>query len=459
MATQAFAALAMTDEIVNGLDLIHMPEVYNKLVGQYPKQNDLGFLKMLGMYEKVAQTDYNWHEENRILDSFAIAAKSTVIANKTVRLTIASGNHYDSGRRSYARVNDRVEFKNGAQGLIIAKSEAVAGAHTVDVQAVSSLYDPVAAAVVGDYVGIMSMGFAEGGQGYTQSIIPQTTRFTNNVQIFREKNSVTTSEMTNKTWIDFTWPEGYPGAGTAGGFYFVKGDGDMYNRFMLHRELGLLTNDINDTDLTIDSAEIRLTRGFIPHVQRYSELLDYSIQPSLGTLQSMCKIINKNHGDQDNVLLMGLNFSLALDVFAIDLVKNGGVLYNSSSGAAMDSVSLGFSVYEMSGFRFHTKQLRALSEAQTTALAGFRYPDLAILCPTGKMKDPKSTTGSMEPPLKIRYKPQVGGGSKDWYQMWSYGAGAQTNQTGEDKKILEIKSEEGMQVFGAKRFIYVSKSA
>jgi hypothetical protein len=466
MSIQAFAStLGATDAIVSGFDLMHMPEVFNKLVGQYPRQKDLHFLDEMGASKEVKQTTFSWQEENRLNAPFTIASTSTVVALTTVRITLAAEDHYRSGVYSNVRVNDRVEFKNGAKGFVIAKNSSVASAHTIDVQRVNSNYDPVAAAVAGQKVGIFSMGFAEGAQGYTQSMLPILTDFTAKVQIFRETFKVTTSEQGNKTWVEFQWPEGYPKAGEMGGFYFIKAEGDTYDRYNLKRELGLLTNDEDDGLIVIGSdPAIRQTRGFIPHVKRYGELMDYASKPTMGTFETMQRLLNKNYQDKNVMGIMGLEFSMGLTSFGTDLMKAGGVLYNSSTGKAMDSLALGFNQYSFaSGYNFHMKGMDALNHADTTGLSGSVYPGLCIIAPTGNKKVLVNGVSEQVAPITVRWKKPIGGGAQDGgtngrYKLWFTGAGADVPTDDYLTRQLNIASEEGMQVMGAKRFIYCSKA-
>jgi len=468
MSIQAFAStLGATDAIVSGFDLMHMPEVFRQLVGQYPLQKDLQFLEEMGASEEVKQTSFSWQEENRINAPFTVASKSTVVGpGTTVRITLAAEDHYSNGLYSSVRVNDRVEFRNGAKGLVIAKNTTVASAHTIDVQRVNTNYDVVAAAVAGQKVAIMSSGFAEGGTGYSESILPVLTTFTAKCQIIRETFKVTTSEQTNKSWVSFVWPAGMPNAGSDGGFYFIKAEGDTYDRYNLRRELGLLTNDEDDGLLVIGSdPAIRQTRGFIPHVKRYGELMDYVSKPSMGTFETFQRLLNKNFSEKDVMGIMGLEFGMELTSFGTDLMKNGGVLYNSSTGAKMDSLGLGFNQYSFAtGYNFHMKGMAALNHADTTGLTGFTYPSLCIICPTGNKKAIVDGTAKQVAPITIRWKKVVGGGAQDGgvngrYKMWYTGAGADIPTNDVLSRQLNIAAEEGMQVMGAKRFIYCSKVA
>lgn len=469
MSIQAFAStLGATDAIVSGFDLMHMPEVFRYLVGQYPRQKDLHFLDQLGASKEVKQTTFQWQEENRMNAPITIAAKSTVVGpGTTVRITLAPEDHYQNGTYSNIRVNDRVEFPNtGAKGLVIAKNESVASAHTVDIQRVNENYDVVAAAVVGKKIGIFSMGFEEGGRGYSQSILPVLTTFSAKVQIFRETFKVTTTEQGNKTWVEFEWPAGYPKAGEKGGFYFIKAEGDTYDRYNLKRELGLLTNDEDNGAIYTSGGTnaIRQTRGFIPHVKRYGELMDYASKPTMGTFETFQRVLNKNFSDKDVMGIMGLEFGMGLTSFGTDLMKNGGVLYNSASGKPMDSLALGFNMYEFAtGYRFHMKGMDALNHADTTGLSGSVYPGLCIICPTANKKVTVNGVDEQVAPITVRWKKPIGGGAQDGgtngrYKMWYTGAGADVPTDDYLVRQLNIAAEEGLQVMGAKRFIYCSKA-
>ncbi len=458
---QMFGVPIVTDQLVSGLDFIHEPEVYRKLVGTYPRQRDLTFLRILGQFKEVKQTSWNWHEENRLITPVTIKAKSQVTANTTVRITLATEDHDATGKYTYVRKHDIVQFKNGAQGVVIDKSTAVDGAHTIDVKRINSDYDPVAAAVVGDQLGIFSMAFEEGGRGYGETIMPTTTVYNNKVQIFREDASVTSSEQTNQTYVEFTMPEGFAGAGETYGFYFAKVLADTYDRFLIKENLGLLTSDIDDGNITVtgDTRPVRVSRGFVPHVKRYGELMEYGSKPTMGTFDNLIRLITKNYGDTENMLLQGQNFGLGLKDFATDLMQNGAVIYNSSNGEEIKSVSLGFSTYKFgTGHVFHCKNMEAFNHPDTTGLAGYKYPDLAILCPMDARQDPKDSE-NMIAPLTIRYKRQIGKGSQNTHKVWYTGG---SSESGSDDRLVNevhLASEKGLQVFGAKRFIYCFKSA
>jgi hypothetical protein len=457
MAVNAFFNPTINDPIVSSMELMHMPEVYQTLVKRFPKQRELDFLKAMGRHIAVSQTEWNWHEENKLIDSVLIAGKSNT-GTADVIITLDSSNHTNSGTKSYPRIYDRVEFINGAQGLIIAKDPANANAHTITIRPISADHDVRLAAVVGDQLGMFSTAHAEGGTGYKEILVPTTTKFSNQAQIFRDYMSVTSTEQGNKTWVKFEFPEGHPKAGQEGHFLYIKGEADMIDRFYMKRELGIFTNDISDASLVdAEGNAIRTTRGFIPHIKRYGELADYVNQPGMDTLDTMVRLANKNYSFPQFVVMHGINFGLGLKNFGLDLMKNGAVVYNSTTGGAMKSVDLGFSTYTLNGYEFNFKALQALNHSDTTGLPGMSYSDVAIVCPLGTVKNPK--TKEEDPSFCVRYKKAEGKGARDWYKIWEIGGNSDNGTDARLIRELHIESEEGAELHGVKQFQYFSKKS
>lgn len=450
----AFAASEMTDILVSSMDMIHMPEEYYRLVGRYPKQTDIDWIEQMGKMIKVQQTDYYHHEEGRIIQAPVIADKANS-GSADVIITLASESHYLSGTRSYPRVKNLVQFSNGATGLVIAKSTTTPSAHTITVRPVNSDQDVRTAAVVGATFICYSYAFEEGASGPDESVIPDVTKFSNQLMIFKDKFTVTSSEETNKTWFEVPTPDG--GWGRA---YYLKGEADTADRFRLAEQFGLFITPKSDNLVDADSNTIRTSRALIPTMEQYANIMEYSTEVTMDLYNTLSKTINKNYGDSEYVLGMGLNFSQKNTAFLSAFGKNGAVVYNSFGGGDMGSkkaLSLGFNSIEMDGYTYHTKKLNVLSHADTTGAAGFPYPDYCLAIPMGKGADPRS--GEMIDYFGIRYKEWNNGpAGKGTYRRWETGGNAPVPTDASLKRSLNLASEKGLQVFGSKRYVLIKKA-
>jgi hypothetical protein len=57
----------------------------------------------------------------------------------------------------------------------------------------------------------------------------------------------------------------------------------------------------------------------------------------------------------------------------------------------------------------------------------------------------------------VKYKKAAGKGARDWYKIWETGGNSDAGTDASLKRELHVASEEGAQIYGAKRFIYCSK--
>lgn len=440
----SFSATTMTDELISSLDMIHEPEVHRKLVGRYPMQRELNWIKEMGKLIEVKQTEYHHHEENELFDQIVIASKSNSGSN--VIVTIHSDNHYNSGANSFPRIGDLVQFKNRTTGLVIAKSEAVASAHTITIKPINSSQLVQTAAIASDTFICFSSAWEEGTSGYTKSLIPTHTKITSKTQIFTEFFDVTSSEETNQTYITYTNPE----TGEAERRYYIKGEADTADRFVMKEELGLFATPYSDTSLTNAAGDkVRTTRGMIPHLEDYGNVLSYTDGASSSLYDTIVKRLNKKYAEKEYLMLEGLNFSITNKNFHVDFGKNGSVVYNPNL------VKMGFKGIEMNGYKFMIKTLDILNHAATLGATGFPYPDYFIMAPTGKGYDSKAA--EYVDYFAVRYKKMNGGGSRGHFQVWETGGSAKSNQDGSLKRQIRYASEKGLQVFGGERFILGKK--
>lgn len=448
-----YASAMLTDTLVSSLDMIHMPEEYYRLVGRYPLQRDLDWLAKMGKLIKVEQTEFFHHEEGKIVQLPNIASTANS-GSADVIVTLGSASYYLSGTKSYPRVGNLVQFKGGATGLIIAKDSSTPNAHTITIRPVNSSQNVRSGAVIGDYFIVYSTAFTEGTSGPSESVIPDVTRFSNICQIFYDTFTTTSSEETNKTWFEVPAADGGWGR-----FYYLKGEADTVDRFLIAEEEGLFLTPQSDSNLLdADGNVVRTTRALIPHLQSYANGQTYTTVTT-ELYDTLIKIINKNYGVKEYMLAMGLNFSLANKDYANSFGKNGGILYNTFGGAdngQKKAIEMGFDSIAVAGYTFHLKPWNILSHADTTGASGFPYPDYFIAIPMGKGADPRS--GEMIDYFGVRYKEfNNGPAGKGSYRRWETGGNASTPTDASLRRSLHMASEKGLQVFGAKRYVLGTK--
>lgn len=463
MAYENLTVAQETSVLISSMTDLLAPDVKRKLGCAYPGQHDYGieFIEEMGNYEPTTNKSFKNHEENRIMNAAIIASKATAsAASVVVTLDSTSVASVNGLYYSEFRIGDRVEFANAHQGIVTNVSKPTGSAtHTVTIAQSNASYDMDASCIPGDYLTNMSYAGFEGMSGPTEAIVPTTRVFTNSTQIFYDMHKVTSTEEGNQTYLEFTYPAGHPKAGQKGYGYYIKGEADMVNRFKRKRALGLFTNDNGAATDSLGDAR-STSRGFIPYLKAYANLMDYISAPTMSTLDTIALILNKNYSSMDNIVGHGINFGLGLKNFSTELFKNGGVVYGSN-GQGIDSAKLGMKSMSFStGHNFHFKPINILNDPDTTGAPGRTYADMFMVMPTGKTKD--MVTGEQVDYFSIRYNKPVSGANvtvNKSIRVWETGGNAQ-NPTGNDlARRINITSEEALQIYGSKKYILGTKKA
>lgn len=463
MAFENLSAAQETSILISSISDLIAPDVKKKLGISYPNQVDFGieFMEQMGNYEPITNQVFKNHEENRLMNAAIIGSKATASAASVVITLDPSSVATVNGQFfSEFRVGDRVEFANAHQGIVTAVSKPTGSVtHTMTIGRSNATYDMDASCIPGDYLTNHSYAGFEGMSGPTEAIIPTTRVFTNSTQIFYDMHRVTSTQEGNETFLEFTYPEGHPKAGQKGRGYFIKGEADMVNRFKKKRALGLFTND--NGSVVDGNGDTRTTsRGFIPFLKSFGNLADYISAPTMSTLDTIALILNKNYGSMENIIGHGINAGLGLKNFSTELFKNGGVVYGSN-GEGIDSAKLGMKTLEYStGHKFHFKPINILNDADSTGAPGRAYPDMMIVMPVGKTRD--VVTGDMENYFSIRYNTPKAGTNvtiNKSMRVWEQGGNAPTPTGNDLARRINITSEEGLQVYGSKTFILLTKKA
>lgn len=448
---QNFSSTNLSDALISSLD-IAKPQIYNKLVGRYPKQRDLDWLKDMGKLTPVYAQDFYHHEEEEIIPVQLIASAANGTGS-AVLVTLDSTVHVNSGVNSYPRVGNLVQFNDLSTGLVTAKDTSVASAHVLTVKPVNASQNVQSGAVAGQSFICYSSAFEDGTSGFTTSVIPGTNKVTSTLQTFGEFFEVTGQAEEDETWIEYT----NPSTGETKNRYYIKGEADTADRFKMQESLGLFITPKAASLTNAAGDAVTTTKALIPTLVESGNLLDYTTAPTMQTYDSIVKILNGVYADSEYLMCEGINFSIANKNFHSDFAKDGAIEYNSFGGenGKKKALDLGFNSITMNGFTFHIKKMNILSHASTTAANGMPYPDYAIMIPMGAGLDPKSA--EMVDYFGVRYKPTKGAGARGDIKIWETGGNSKAGTSEATKRRVNYHSIKGLQVFGAKRYILLRK--
>lgn len=419
-----FASPSMTSPLIDPMDYINMPDVYNALMGRFVNQfSDALWMDQLRMTKKLKTTSTNpiHKEQNKAFQSATVGAftqtpggaTTTNPNNNAIRITLSGPCYSPDGTQSYPRVGQQLELANGTRGYIIAKSTTTPNAHTIDVTPINSVARTYSQFSTGVFIG-QTMFFAAAPKGETSfviadGLIPTDETFMCQVQQMTEKFSATGAQMTNESWIEYPTLNG--GKRKA---FWGYGLAQMYTRFFILRELDLLTGQgqASPTDLPTDveGNTFRTTEGFIPTLEnRGSQSISIGSEITFDFFEDLARINMKNHSGYEFLIWAAQNVSMKFSRFGVSAGANGGVVYDSGNGSK--KLIAKFGSIGLADYEYELKQMSALSHNELAGIAGARYADYAICLPkneasiqTGNEYGSSNLVGEMSMPFVMLYK-------------------------------------------------------
>ncbi len=430
----------LNETYVSSVNFLHDRDIYNKLFDRYDEQSIISFFEETGRTKESHETTFHHFEKDFIYQNILIAAVAgTPGAGNDVQITLDATNH-DSGA-SYPKVTDLVLFNNDLTGYIIAKDETNPTAHIITVRPVDNTRDIVTASTVGSLLTAYSNSHAE-GSGQPQGLITKPLRFSGIHQIFKGHYGVTGTEATNR--IEFTTSNGKM-------YWMYEGEHDAFLKFRMDCSFGLLFNEQSNGLTDAQGREIRVTKGLAQWIREEGNIFPGGIG-SLTDIDTIIKVLDKQRGSKENLMLLGINLDIDVDNVLIDKLVNGAIQYNTfgKGNGKQRSVDLGFNSFRKGSYTFHKKELEAFNHPNVTGSTGYTYPDKGFIIPTDKGKDVK--TGAQIDSICMRYKK-----APHMDRMYIHkitGIHAPMGPTSDiDELGYEYLCEKGLQCFGLNRFV------
>ena len=173
------------------------------------------------------------------------------------------------------------------------------------------------------------------------------------------------------------------------------------------------------------------------------------------TVDAWVDAFDKQRGAKEYTAWCGLNYNMAIDDWLASKNQNftvSGAVVGQNWGAFNNSkdmaLNLGFQSFTRAGYTFHKKNYDLFNDRGMGGSLGYRHK--ALFIPAGTSKDPKS--GDSLPALAVRYR-EANGYSRKMEHWLTGSAILQTPNSTEDVLRCHYRTERGLQVYGANRFM------
>lgn len=454
---------------VSAMDL-HKPQFDNELGKRYGNQYLSEFLMNINYAKPVEGYEYFHFEEGRIYPKLnaTTAGAGAPGASATFTLAANAKDSYSLGQSPFvgtvdkdiivARVGDIISIKP-ASGMVNSSSMILARVQTVDKSTGEFTAIPletgiqIPAIASATEIAIVGNAFGE-GDVQPESRASNVSKYSNNVQFFKETFELPGTAKGLQTWVEFVGADGKKGR-----YFVLKGEEEAYVRFLNTRELSLLTSK-KTTNATLANAQATAgvptmtTEGLIPFIQSQGNNLGYSALTgfSKADMDEIVVTLDSQKGAKENLFMCGIQLSLAIDEVLADSRQNGAVTFGAYSFGTDASINYQFDSYKIGNYIFKKKTMDSFNDLQSLGAQGYGYPFEGMIIPMDAKMDSKS--GEKMSSLRVRYLVDNNGARLN---KRAYVEGFSQFENGKDVVSMRYSDAIGFQGIGGNRFFYIER--
>jgi hypothetical protein len=460
----AVSAQYANRQLISDLQLL-TPQYYKQYVEKYGNEDFTWWLATYGGMEEVKNRNYFWFENRgKLMVGVQTASNVAASAGATVTLTLASGDHYNSGTESPLRVGETVRVAStNVEGEIIAINTSTPFAHTFNVRpkiSTQALNSAGSASLLTTDV-LLFGGDMDAGEASSNinPLIHLDQKYENNITEMRESWAATDlAEMTEVFYNSGVSGSEMAGGAQAGTSYFTyKGLVKSNQRFINNVEFKLMRgNIVNNTGLTTSSSVGSL--GIIPKVLADGETVGYTPGSlDIAKLHEITRVMDVNGCANESMWLMDIyqrqNFSDGI----FKEFPAGAYVWGSNEKSEEAAVNYGVQSLRIDGYMFKVKKYKQFNTEMTTGLTPVNdyFRNFGMICPQGETRDAKDVTKAYKNITVMYQAPPKGGTTGNAIRVWQWGGASQNPTSGTMVDHVETITYRGTRVCAANQFIIV----
>jgi len=430
---------------------INMRKFYPELVRKYGDQGSTDFMgTMISLgwtAEKDVQKIEHW-EDDWYWDSVAVGAQAGGGATATLTIRPQS---IDAEGNFYAAVKDVIQFPNrDVNGNYIQAYVTAVGANTIDIRVINAGSTIPATTLNQEIIVVTNLS----GEGTGQPVAKRST-----YNLYQNDYSMikTTTEMTGSEMADAWWFESMDGK-PAGAVTAATLELDYRQ---LVAEQGTLLTGITPVGITDGGKTVKQTKGLFPTMN------ESSIQAPFTTWgQSNFDLINKSlsrvYAGNTTGFMMGLDLYTTNENQLIDFNKQTGIdmttkeqnmgLFGEEGGVA---TVVNFKYYRKTERTYAFKMVNAMNHPKIYGADGYDYTQRGWAFPL-KSNNTDVKSKAKLPTICTVYRAK--GSYKRAKEMFTTGSAdvAKYGNTNDvDNRVLNCRTEVGLEVFAANQFVNV----
>jgi hypothetical protein len=448
----------------------HEPDIQDRLVQRYANSM-IGFLDFVNAKKPTDALEFSRFEKDRTMPKIkatnggagAAGAQVSFTLHADVQVDIPSAAPYDTSatpdeKATTPRVGDLIMIKPGTGSVsygsyIKCIVDSVTNYASFTATPLNSS-DAIPSIASADEIVIYGNAHGE-GSGYNSPMSNTATKYTEKLQIIKDRVRVTGSEGLTKKW--FTDDSGEKK-------FAVQGEGDAYARFVNFVDLTLLVGDELANTANIANAyqtagtPLALTKGLLTQINGAGNILNYAAVSglTLDDIRDYNVDIDAQDAQKTNIMNAGIVLDQQLDEELGDRLKAGSISYGNFSMDSDKAVNLSFQKFRVGAYTYDKRCMESFNNIQTLGADGYGFKHEAFTVPSGtSMVAGGKERGSRVASLRKRFLANDG---KSREMLVDYFNARTMSKEGEDYEEVRYLSHVALEAQALNQFGYIKRA-
>jgi hypothetical protein len=457
----------VTRLMISDLQLL-TPQFWSKYTEKYGNESYFQWLATYGGMETVNNREFFWFESYG-KNQFAATPAANVAAatGATITVTLAAGDHYNSGTQSPLRVGETVYVAStNVGGEILSIDTSTPSAHTFTVRPKKSTEALASAGGSGSLLATDTLifgGITDAGEASDSNTtqVHLDEKFTNTTTEIRDTFKATDrAEMAEIYYSSGVSGSAPNGVGLANdGFFTLKGLYKTNKRFVNSIESKLMRGDAL-TNTGMNSSTTVGTQGFIPKVVADGQAVTYTPGSlDIAKLHEITRVMDVNGCATENLWLQDIYQRQNFDDGIFAQFPAGSWVWGSNENSKEAAIAYGVQSIFIDGFLFKVKKYGDFNTEVQTGKAPVTdyFRNFGVIAPQGTTRDSK--TGKLMKNVTImQEKPNGGGTVGNGIRVWNHGGGSRNPTNGKMEDAVEMICYRGVRVAAANQFLLVQSA-
>lgn len=457
-----------TRQLVSDLQLLK-PQFYARYTEKYGNEELMQWLATYAGMEEVKDQVYFWFENRgKLTIGISPAANvSAAVAGGTITVTLAAGDHFNSGTQSPLRAGETVRVAStNVEGEILAITDTTPSAFQFTVRPKKinqTLASAGSTSLLATDVLIFG-GDVDAGEASNSinPLIHLDTKYSNYVSTIRESWKATDWAEQSEVFYNSGVSGDVPAGGNQSGYsYFtLKGLKKTNQRFLNSIERKLMRGDLVTNTGMYGTSEVGC-QGLIPKITADGETVSYTPGTmDIAKLHEITRIMDVNGCAKENLWLQDIFLRQNFTDGIFREFPAGAWVWGKNEMSEEAAVHYGVASMLIDGYLFKAKKYKDFNTETSTGKTPVNdaFRNYGIICPQGTSqaytKDGGTITNIKN--MTIMYQqPQRGGTVGNGIRVWQHGGGSENPTNGQLVDQVEMVCYRSLRVAAANQFIQV----